>query len=310
MGMEIDRIEFTAEEHRAYEDKLRRDLAALRSVLARPGFGVGPSSLGAELELHLVDAAGRPVPDNQRVLARAADPRLTLEVDRFNLEVNSRPTPLAGRPFSALREDLGAALASVRAAAAPSGAEPALIGILPTLDDADLGPGALTAGLRYQALSRAIRRLRGEPLPLRIDGPDHFELVADNVTFEGANTSFQVHLRVDPADFARTYNAAQIAVAQAPALSTNSPLFFGKRLWEETRIAPFRQSVDARPLRGARPHGEDRREVPPPRTRGDRPRRAVAAEGERGDGSLPGALEVRRPRRAVVSAPAARRRRR
>jgi hypothetical protein len=66
------------------------------------------------------------------------------------------------------------------------------------------------------------------------------------VTFEGAYTSLQVHLRVAPLAFARTYNAAQVATAVVLAAAGNSPFFLGHRLWHETRVALFRQSVDDR----------------------------------------------------------------
>jgi hypothetical protein len=68
----------------------------------------------------------------------------------------------------------------------------------------------------------------------------------DEVTLEGANTSLQYHLRVAPEDFARVYNAAQLATGPVLAVSGNSPLFLGRRLWEETRVALFRQAVDDR----------------------------------------------------------------
>jgi hypothetical protein len=75
---------------------------------------------------------------------------------------------------------------------------------------------------------------------------DQLDVEADDLTLEGANTSLQLHLRVPPAAFARTYNAAQIASAVALAVSVNSPTFLGRRLWDETRIALFRQAVDDR----------------------------------------------------------------
>jgi hypothetical protein len=88
------------------------------------------------------------------------------------------------------------------------------------------------------------------PYPDCRRGP--LELVNADVALEAANTpSFQVHLRVDPADFTRTYNAVQLATAPVLAVSGNSPTFLGHRLWEETRIAVFKQSVDDRP--GHRP---------------------------------------------------------
>ncbi len=246
MGLEVDRDTFEEEDYARFSSRLCESLDALERVLARPGFGEGPASLGAELELCLVDAAGRPLPKNRAVLADAVDPRVTLEIDRFNLELNTRPTPLAARPFTALASELEEALALTARAAAAHGGRVVTIGILPTLEEADLAPAALTEFHRYRALSAGLRRLRRGPFPLRIAGEDELSMTADDVTFEGANTSLQVHLRVAPAAFADTYNAAQIATAPALAAACNSPLFLGRRLWAETRVALFRQSVDDR----------------------------------------------------------------
>ena len=228
--------------------RLREDLEALRLTLARPGFGEGPASLGAELELNLVDGAGRPAPINRAVLAETVDRRVTLEVDRFNLEINAEPVPLGGRAFSAVAAGLESALSEVRRAAAACGAEVVVTGILPTLTEADLQSSALTEGHRYRALSEGLRRLRQAPFPVHIEGRDTLDLGWDDVTLEGANTSLQVHLRTAPRDFARTFNAAQLALGPVLAVSGNSPLFLGRRLWDETRIALFRQSVDDRAL--------------------------------------------------------------
>ena len=99
---------------------------------------------------------------------------------------------------------------------------------------------------RYRALNNGLRRLRQDPFHIRIAGEDPLELATEDVALEGANSSFQVHLRVDPADFTRTYNAVQLATAPVLAASGNSPTFLGHRLWDETRIAVFKQSVDDR----------------------------------------------------------------
>ncbi|QSQ19951.1 glutamate--cysteine ligase [Pyxidicoccus parkwayensis] len=246
MGLAIQQEEFRPEDYERFSRRLTENLEALRVLLARPGFGEGPSTVGAELELFLVDAAGFPLPINRQVLAQTMDPRVTLELDRFNLEVNLRPGPLAGRPFTALREEFEDTLREVRRAAATQGARVAVIGILPTLREADLGRGAMTGQARYRALSAAIRRRRAGPIHVSIHGEDALALTWDDVTLEGANTSLQYHLRVAPPDFARMYNAAQLATAPVLAVSGNSPLFLGRRLWDETRVALFRQSVDDR----------------------------------------------------------------
>ena len=42
------------------------------------------------------------------------------------------------------------------------------------------------------------------------------------------------------------YNISQLISGPVLAVSTNSPMLFGKRLWNETRIAVFQQSTDTR----------------------------------------------------------------
>ncbi len=48
------------------------------------------------------------------------------------------------------------------------------------------------------------------------------------------------------------YNAAQLATVPALAVEGNSPTFLGHRLWEETRIALFKQAVEDRDSNGPR----------------------------------------------------------
>jgi gamma-glutamyl:cysteine ligase YbdK (ATP-grasp superfamily) len=248
VGLEIQRDQFDEADFHRFDERLRDSVAALEAVLARPQFGEGETTLGAELELDLVDAQGRPALVNRAVLADSLDPRVTVEIDRFNLEINALPGPLAGQPLSALARDLEGTLAEIGRAAARHGARVVTVGILPTLTEADLQSGALTDGHRYRALSSGLRRLRGgEVFPVNISGEDDLAISCDDVTLEGANTSFQLHLRVAPRDFARVYNAAQIATAPVLAAAGNSPLFLGRRLWQETRVALFRQAIDARP---------------------------------------------------------------
>src|SRR5690606_1142360 len=106
---------------------------------------------------------------------------------------------------------------------------------------------------RYQALSSGLRHIRGEPFHIHIEGAqDTLDIRNDDVTLEGANTSWQCHLRVPAHEFAGWYNAIQLITPLAVGLSGNSPMLFGKHLWEETRIALFRQSIDSRGQRAQR----------------------------------------------------------
>jgi gamma-glutamyl:cysteine ligase YbdK (ATP-grasp superfamily) len=246
MGAAIEREDFNPQDLERFRRRLRDSLEALKELLARPGFGAGPATLGAELEMFLVDSQGQALPYNRSVLGATRDPRVTVELNRFNIEVNARPTPLEGKSLSTLKQELEGLLVEVRRAAAESSAQVATIGILPTLTPDQLGRDAMTRKSRYKALSAGIFARREAPLQVVIRGRENLSLEWDEVTLQGANTSFQVHLRVDPRDYAAAYNAAQLAISPVLALSTNSPLFLNKDLWEETRIALFTQSVDDR----------------------------------------------------------------
>ena len=170
MGTEIDQEEFDERDYLRFAGRLNECLSALGQLLDRPGFGAGPVTIGAELELFLVDGAGRPLPHNRAILAAAADPRVTMELNRFNLELNSTPAPLAGQPFAALGGELNLLLDHVTGAAKVHAGRPALIGILPTLERAHLGPGMMTDVPRYRALNNSLRRLRPDPFRIRIAG--------------------------------------------------------------------------------------------------------------------------------------------
>jgi gamma-glutamyl:cysteine ligase YbdK (ATP-grasp superfamily) len=246
MGLSIERESFSATEFARFNERLTESMAVLRALLARPDFGHGEPSIGAEIELHLVDTSAAPLAINAEVLASANDPRLTLEINRFNLEVNASPVPLRGRPFASLRRELTDALAVVQRAAGQHGARAVMVGILPTLRLAHLAEGVLSDAPRYRALSRTLRDMRGAPFAVSIKGRESLSAQCDDVALEGANASLQVHLRVEPALFTRAFNAAQLAAAPVLAACCNSPFFDAKGLWDETRIALFQQSVDTR----------------------------------------------------------------
>ncbi|GAA2901349.1 hypothetical protein GCM10010517_67160 [Streptosporangium fragile] len=246
MGQKVEKEHFTEAEFARFGDRLAEQLRELREVLSRPGFGAGPATIGAELEMFLVTPDGRPLPRNHEVRARAGDDRLTLELGRFNLEANLTPLPIAGRPFTALVREMREIMAVVDAAAATQGGHAVAIGILPSLSEFDFTHEALSRESRYRALARGMRRLRAEPFRVRVEGVELLELEVEGVILESANTSWQVHLRTTPADFARIYNAAQLAIGPVLAVSGNSPGFLGRHLWEETRIALFEEAADDR----------------------------------------------------------------
>ena len=104
VGLSIDKETFSQVDYGLFAERLQQSLVVLRDLLDRPGFGDGPKTLGAEMELFIVDQEGCAYPINRSVLAGNLDPSFQLELDRFNLEYNTSPVPLAGTPFSRMSE--------------------------------------------------------------------------------------------------------------------------------------------------------------------------------------------------------------
>src|SRR5829696_5847931 len=109
MGLTIERERFDPADYQRFEQRLEECLVALGRLLERPAFGRGQATVGAELELSLVNDKGRALPRNQEVRAETADPRVVLEIDRFNLELNLTPAPLAGQAGGSRGSPLGPA---------------------------------------------------------------------------------------------------------------------------------------------------------------------------------------------------------
>jgi len=206
----------------------------------------GVTRIGAEQEMFLVDRYFRPAPVSLAVLEQANDSRLTTEIARFNLEANLTPLELTGNCFSRMEQELDHVIARAREAAATQNADVLLSGILPTLQRSDLTLDNLTPVARYHELDRGVIRLRGGPLSIHIKGLDELHLTHDNIMMESCNTSFQIHFQSNAEEFANHYNIAQAVTAPVLAAAVNSPLLFGQRLWQETRVALFQHSTDER----------------------------------------------------------------
>lgn len=244
MGQEITRTACSPRLLRRFQRRLNEQLDALAELLARPGFGQGEASFGAELELYLVNEQGRPVARNVEVARKLGDPQLTLELNRYNLEYNLSPVAAAPTPFSTMETQMLEALARIGDACTGFSARVLPIGILPTLKRRDFGPRNMTGLRRYQCLTERLQTLRGALFQIHIDGEEPVRLRSRDLTLEGANTSLQLHYRVAPERFAALFNAVQLATPVVLAISTNSPFMLGRRLWRETRVPLFKHAVD------------------------------------------------------------------
>ena len=107
MGVEVPRESFEEDDYARFAEKLKLNCG--RSSCCRSARGLARAQRRSARSSSSTWWAPTAAPAliNREVLERVDDERLTLEVNRFNLEINARPSPLEGRPFSAMHAELG-----------------------------------------------------------------------------------------------------------------------------------------------------------------------------------------------------------
>ncbi|MEX0823510.1 MAG: CBS domain-containing protein, partial [Balneolaceae bacterium] len=246
MGEERVRVPESKEQSQKFLKYLLRDVRAMDKMLKDGWFEIDNIRIGAEQELCLIDRNAKPAPIAMELLEALDDKSFTTELAKFNLETNLKPLLFKDKCLSEMESEILSKIEIIRKAIKEFDGDVALAGVLPTIRKSDLDISNLTPLPRYRALCDAINKLRGDEYDLRIQGADELLMRFDTPLLEACNTGFQVHLQVNPDDFVTKYNLAQAIAGPVLASAVNSPLLFGKRLWSETRIALFHQSVDTR----------------------------------------------------------------
>ncbi len=254
MGEDVTQREFTRADRARFRTKSQRCMDALTRMLAEGAFEAGEPLLGMEVELNLVDDEMQPAMANAEVLAAIADPDFQTELGQFNIEINVAPQSFRGDETLALERKLRASLNAADAKARSRGARLVMVGMLPTLRQEHFRRQWLSQNPRYELLNQQIFALRGEDIELDIEGVpmpgrqhgEHLHVTTDSIVPEAACTSVQLHLQVEPDDFAAHWNAAQCMAGVQVALAANSPFLAEAALWHESRIPLFEQATDTR----------------------------------------------------------------
>lgn len=223
-----------------------KDIKALELMLAQGQIESGIQRIGAEQEFCLIDEFSRPSRKALDVLETANDEHFTTELATYNLEINLDPFELNSIAFQKLHQQLEALLSKAKEAATENDNRVLLCGILPTITKTELDLEYMTPNPRYYALNDRLKGLRGSDFHMNISGVDELGIKHDSVLFEACNTSFQMHLQIDPDDFIASYNWSQAIAGAVLGVCTNSPYLLGRELWNESRIALFQQSIDTR----------------------------------------------------------------
>jgi len=232
-----------------FVSNLLQDMQALEYMLHNSIFEKGVTRIGAEQEMCIIRKKSfKAAPIALDIIELLKDmPWLDTELAKFNLEINLDPRIFTGSALKDMEAETKEKLHIIKEALFSFKSDILLTGILPTLHKNDLESHNLTPRERYKLLVESLSaQLLGQAFELRIQGIDELLLRSHTPLLEAANTSFQVHLQVDPENFVSYYNIAQALTAPVLGISANSPIVFGRRLWHESRIALFQQALDVR----------------------------------------------------------------
>lgn len=233
-------------QRRNFVRALLEDVHALERMLEKGWIEEGVARIGAEQEMFLVDRSYAPANKALQLLERLQSASYTTELAQFNLEANLSPRVFTGACFAEMQSELDQLVDRAREVAEAERTRIVLCGILPTLGKEHLGLDSMTPIPRYLQLNRIMVEQRGGRFQTLIKGTDELQTTHENVMLEACNTSFQLHYQVGAKDFARLYNLAQVITAPVLAAAVNSPVLLRHRLWHETRVALFQQSLDTR----------------------------------------------------------------
>src|ERR1700729_32174 len=141
MGRDVPAISVSQQDRLAYREKVCCCLDVFARMLRESRFDTEPRQVGLEIELHMVDEAGRPSMKNGEVLGEIADPIWASELGQFNLEINVPPQPLAGGALTRLERLVRASLDHAGGRARRTGRQPALGGRAAPRRGGGAGPG-------------------------------------------------------------------------------------------------------------------------------------------------------------------------
>lgn len=199
---------------------------------------------GLELEGCLVDKNMLPAMCNEEFLAKANDNSIVPELGKFNFEFNSPCYQRNPHTFSEMLQDLEQFMKYSYQIGDLLGVTPIWVGALPTLKECHLTREAITERNRYFKLDKKLMELQnGNELEIKINRIDEIILKRQNILTEAVATSVQIHTQVLPQDATRAYNASLALSAPCLAIMANSPFLFGQKLWDETRISLFEQTI-------------------------------------------------------------------
>ena len=102
MGRDIEEKEYKQADYDEFNRRIHNQVDILKEVIQRPDFGKTPRSIGAELEIYLINEASEVSPVNVELLNILQDEQFQTELNKYNLEANFSPVLAEGKPFNSI----------------------------------------------------------------------------------------------------------------------------------------------------------------------------------------------------------------
>jgi hypothetical protein len=245
MGQEIQKTQFNKQDFQTFTEHLKQETELLSQWFYDDNFHSSETTVGFEMEGCLADINFLPSCTNDVILKELNHPQIVPELAKFNIEINSLPYELSNSVLTNLQNELNSLWSKCENSANKFDIHLIMTGILPSLSRSDLILSNMSAMSRFRALNEQVMRCRrGNAIHFTLNGKnDKLSFEHENLMLEAFTTSFQLHIKVQPDNAVRFYNASLIASAPLVALAANSPFLQGNDLWAETRIPIFEQAV-------------------------------------------------------------------
>lgn len=142
------------------------------------------------------------------VTTRCVDWNHNLATPDRAINANLPPLPFSGNTLTRMEKELAKMLNRTQTAAEQYGANAAS-------HDHFIGSysGEFDRCSALHQLNAMLTRLRKNHFSVHITGLDEVHINHDNMMLEACNTSFQIHIQIDPEEFVGLYNLTQLITA-------------------------------------------------------------------------------------------------
>lgn len=205
--------------------------------------------VGNEIEVSLLKKDLTPaIGSSPLILEEMDDPNYGPEIGSWQVEIHLPPIEVKKGLAREMYGKIKSMMEKLKKFCEKKGYLLGLTGSLETLRlEHLLQENSMYPNVRYYALDRRIRELRGGKLLIDIDALGRMKFETDTFMLEACNTSSQPHIQAkDEKECAEYMNASIVLAGPLVEMTANAPFMIGKLLGHEVRILNLENITDHR----------------------------------------------------------------